>query len=341
MAVNSTLAASFSTKFRTDVQAVSDRITNTASSYSQAHKEELISGVSKLRKDLIDATPYLPTYDQRQSELAIKEVERKLEEKLQGGSSASGKARAGAKFSFKKPPPSTTPSPIPPVLEATTTSPSLATQVAEPSAAQSSQIRLGFSNRTKEYLTVHELLKDLPNSIEADSRPEVTLTSLSECVVDLATDSHLLNGSIGALHVTGLKQCVVLVAPVQGSALLHECQESVLAIACHQFRIHTSTRVDVYLHVTSTPILEKCTAMRFAPYNLPAGADLDSEKNRFAEVQDFLWIRSAPSPNWSIMPQEDQLKADAWSDAASNQRLDSTLAKFLQPKSFDPSMNRD
>ncbi|CAG7848984.1 SubName: Full=Uncharacterized protein {ECO:0000313/EMBL:CCA67402.1} [Serendipita indica DSM 11827] len=322
MAVNSTLAASFSTKFRTDVQAVSDRITNTASSYSQAHKEELISGVSKLRKDLIDATPYLPTYDQRQSELAIKEVERKLEEKLQGGSSASGKARAGAKFSFKKPPPSTTPSPIPPVLEATTTSPSLATQVAEPSAAQSSQIRLGFSN-------------------QADSRPEVTLTSLSECVVDLATDSHLLNGSIGALHVTGLKQCVVLVAPVQGSALLHECQESVLAIACHQFRIHTSTRVDVYLHVTSTPILEKCTAMRFAPYNLPAGADLDSEKNRFAEVQDFLWIRSAPSPNWSIMPQEDQLKADAWSDAASAQRLDSTLAKFLQPKSFDPSMNRD
>jgi hypothetical protein len=32
--------------------------------------------------------------------------------------------------------------------------------------------------------------------------------------------------------------------------------------------MHNSNSVDVYLHVTSTPIIERCTVVRFAPYTL-------------------------------------------------------------------------
>lgn len=32
-------------------------------------REELMTAVAKLRRELVEATPYLPSYDQRQSEL--------------------------------------------------------------------------------------------------------------------------------------------------------------------------------------------------------------------------------------------------------------------------------
>lgn len=50
--------------------ALSERIVSAASSRDkQAEKESFLSAISKIRKDLIDANPYLPTYDQRTSEL--------------------------------------------------------------------------------------------------------------------------------------------------------------------------------------------------------------------------------------------------------------------------------
>jgi hypothetical protein len=49
--------------------ALSERIVSASSLDKQAEKESFLSAISKLRKDLIDANPYLPTYDQRTSEL--------------------------------------------------------------------------------------------------------------------------------------------------------------------------------------------------------------------------------------------------------------------------------
>jgi hypothetical protein len=50
---------------------LSQRITDISANNGQkdASREELMASLAKLRKELIDATPFLPSYDQRQSEL--------------------------------------------------------------------------------------------------------------------------------------------------------------------------------------------------------------------------------------------------------------------------------
>ena len=77
--------------------------------------------------------------------------------------------------------------------------------------------------------------------------------------------------------------------------------------------MHTSTNMDIYLHVTSEPIIEDCTDMRFASYPyqevLPAdqlhslfvAAGLGPEKNLFDHVKDFNWLRQQQSPNWRLL----------------------------------------
>lgn len=75
--------------------------------------------------------------------------------------------------------------------------------------------------------------------------------------------------------------------------------------------MHTSNNMDIYLHVTSEPIIEDCTDMRFAPYGqvLPSEqldrlfeiAQLDKTKNFYDNVKDFNWLRQQQSPNWRVL----------------------------------------
>ena len=79
-------------------------------------------------------------------------------------------------------------------------------------------------------------------------------------------------------------------------------------LASHQVRIHAARGCDFYLRVRSNPIIEDCTRLGFAPCpaDLPlapehlAAARLAEDTGLWAEVQDFLWLRSTPSPNWSV-----------------------------------------
>jgi hypothetical protein len=53
------------------LSALSQRIADftTSSGNRDLAREELMTAVARLRKELVEATPYLPSYDQRQSEL--------------------------------------------------------------------------------------------------------------------------------------------------------------------------------------------------------------------------------------------------------------------------------
>ncbi|KAF8936013.1 tubulin binding cofactor C-domain-containing protein [Dissophora ornata] len=137
---------------------------------------------------------------------------------------------------------------------------------------------------------------------------DVALTNLTDCTISLMHDIPL-----GAIHIKNLKRCILVIPPVSGSILLHDCEGCVLIGACHQSRMHTSTNMDIYLHVTSEPIIEDCTDMRFAPYPyqdlLPADrlnrlfavAQLSPEVNYYDRVKDFNWLRQQKSPNWRLL----------------------------------------
>ena len=85
-----------------------------------------------------------------------------------------------------------------------------------------------------------------------------------------------------------------------------------LYLGGRQLRVHTSKRVDMYVHASSHPLLEHCTALRLAPYPpLPdrlSGAyeqvGLDASHNQWHLVDDFDWLRASHSPNWAELPPE-------------------------------------
>jgi len=39
----------------------------------------------------------------------------------------------------------------------------------------------------------------------------------------------------------------------------------------------------------------------------------DPKENQWDQIQDFKWLKSQPSPNWSILPAEDIVPDGVWS----------------------------
>ncbi|KAI8214049.1 hypothetical protein K4K54_001230, partial [Colletotrichum sp. SAR 10_86] len=38
----------------------------------------------------------------------------------------------------------------------------------------------------------------------------------------------------------------------------------------------------------------------------------DPVKNQWDQVDDFKWLKSEPSPNWSVLPEEERLADEIW-----------------------------
>lgn len=136
----------------------------------------------------------------------------------------------------------------------------------------------------------------------------LTLTRLTHCTV-------VVGGVAASLHASSLDGCVVHVA------------------AAAQVRLHGCVDSDFHLAVRAPPVIEGCTRLRFAaadldfpgrpavvaavtpPPPLPpppgdevaAAAMAAAPRNRWAEVQDFDWLRGGPSPNWEALVSPSQL----------------------------------
>lgn len=162
----------------------------------------------------------------------------------------------------------------------------------EPSSSQASI--LSFSSRTNEILTV-----DLSDVCARD----VTLSDLAYCVVNLIAPSKL---TISAVHAQNLRNVVLLLPMIQSSIMLHDLDNCVVVVGCHQFRMHTSRTVDVYLSIPSHPVIENCSGIRIAGYPPALQREIQVAESRHASVQDFSHIKATPSPNWTLLP-EDQL----------------------------------
>ena len=48
------------------------------------------------------------------------------------------------------------------------------------------------------------------------------------------------------------------------SVLVRECRQCVVVVACQQFRASSSEQIDLFLCCSSRPVIESCSAMRFA-----------------------------------------------------------------------------
>ncbi|PPQ96074.1 hypothetical protein CVT26_004706 [Gymnopilus dilepis] len=250
--------------------------------------------LAKATKALADATGSLPTYDQKQYEGQLKSFEKAIES-LRTSSSAK------PKFAFKRKP--QTPAPG---TSASSSSPALVKDPSPPphsstSTPISSNVTLSshrHKNLTRADLQGHPLQTDL------------SLSDLDNCVVNLLPSKESSDRgelTISALHARNLTNCVIILPIIQGSALLHDLTRCIIVLGCHQFRMHSSERIDVLLYISSNPIIEDCRNIRFTKYpnsflRAPAG---DFKGQLPLTVQDFSHIRPTPSPNFSIMNDAD------------------------------------
>lgn len=93
-----------------------------------------------------------------------------------------------------------------------------------------------------------------------------------------------------------------------------------LVISCHQFRLHDSSDLDVYLRCGSRPIIERCSNIRVSriPQILKSIIFKDGEgegegEDKWNQIDDFNWLKEGrPSPNWRTSKDEEKITDGQW-----------------------------
>ncbi|KAF7366688.1 Tubulin-folding cofactor C [Mycena sanguinolenta] len=322
-----TFSQSFSAQFQASRAELESRVDLAKSTKVTADVLQTLSlDLATLTKTLSDATGSLPSYDQRQYELQLKGLQKSLEDLRT--------LIPKSKFAFKRKvpvPSSEAPSsPDPPVIAETTSE-------SQPGSAPTVSTNLTLSSHSNQYLT----MASLPCTAQTS---DLAISDLDKCIVNLLPDAEDADSGlkISALHIRNLTDTVLLLPAIQGSVLLHDLRRCVVVVGCHQvwfldnriipklktrqFRMHTSTHVDVYLSIHSTPIIEHCSQIRFASYPTALRTSEDTSPHVLS-VQDFSHIKSTPSPNWSMLAPENQVSK--WPIRRTPQEVEDLLDALL------------
>ncbi|KAF8802360.1 TBCC-domain-containing protein [Phlegmacium glaucopus] len=290
-----TFSHSFTPQFqalRSDLESRID-VAKALDSPSQELIQELSVLLAKITKSLADATGSIPSYDQKQYEIQLKGLEEAVE-------TLRASKVPKAKFAFKrKPQPPSQVSHLTPAISKESSISSLSP------ACPTTSSNLTLSQQTHAYLTMSSLPTRLQQS-------DLSLSDLNDCIVNLLpTASAGSSLKISALHARNLKTCVVLLPSIDGSALLENISGCIIVLGCHQFRMHSSTRVDVFLSVSSNPIIETCKQIRFSQYPSNFIIPNPTPLAPFS-VQDFSHIRASSSPHFLMMSDEDRDTIVQW-----------------------------
>ncbi|CAG8577255.1 14233_t:CDS:2 [Dentiscutata erythropus] len=271
--------------------------------------EGLLQRISELEKKTTDASRFLPPYDQRQSILQVRALIEDLNTKK-------AELTPKSKFSFKsrKATGSTEKSMtaesnkiINNNLEVIT--PNNEIVPITTSLNQNFQT-VTLNNRQNCYISVNSYLTNLEEP--GEKVMDFQISNLDHCIVNLVSS----NVTIGAIHIKRLKDTIIMASPVRSSILIYDCERCVFLIGCHQFRMHTSRQMTIYLHTTSHPIIEDCNNILFAPYtlsipslgNMFEAAKLDPINNKYDKVEDFNWLKQQASPNWQTISENKILR---------------------------------
>ncbi|XP_077194105.1 tubulin-specific chaperone C [Paroedura picta] len=248
-----------------------------------ARLEEAAERLQGLQRLLTDSVRFLAPYEVRQAQATLARLQGALSERrLQ--------VQPKKRFAFRARKKEAAAAPEPPAQP----------QVASPATFPPADPECGFSR-----LEGQELQLGRAELLQRD----VILSHLTSCRVQL-------RGNPNTLLMRGCRDCTVLCGPVSTSALVEDCRGCLLALACQQLRTHHATQSSFYVRVTSRAMLEDCSAVRFAPYtwSYPGietdfeTSGLDRSRDNWRLVDDFNWLaRDQPSPNWSVIPEEERV----------------------------------
>lgn len=250
--------------------------------------EEATTRTTQLQKFLNDSMLFLTQYELRKAQAALQKLQGSLvdsREEFLPKKKFAFKART--KASDKAAPP----------VEPAIPRPDAGSTVVDGAAVVPEQC--GFSHKSDDSITMNA---------DDIQKQDVLLTHLTNCKV------HLF-GSPSTLHLKHIDGCEILCGPVSSSVFIDHCRNSTLAFPCQQLRTHNTMDTQIYLHVTSRPIIEDCIRVAFAPFtwSYPTLEEdftisgLERGRNNWNQVDDFNWLAPRePSPNWTVIPDEDR-----------------------------------
>jgi len=164
-----------------------------------------------------------------------------------------------------------------------------------------------------------------------------SISNMERCIIDLSipTSTNQSSSSNGesasksspfaGLTLKNLTNCVVIAGRVDGAAHITDLKNCIVVVSARQVRIHNSENTDVYLWCGSRPIIEGCSGMRFSELpdcytkilQSPPSSEISTStppQSQWNQIDDFKWLKSEPSPNWSILPPPDRLLDSIWTD---------------------------
>lgn len=102
-----------------------------------------------------------------------------------------------------------------------------------------STTHITLASYTRRYLTIASL--PLPGDPSQPSTArDLAISDLDGCVVDLLPREPALGGKVmefGALHIRNIRNSVLLLPRISGSALLHDMERCVVVVGSHQVRL--------------------------------------------------------------------------------------------------------
>ncbi|CDS13176.1 hypothetical protein LRAMOSA05354 [Lichtheimia ramosa] len=262
-------------EFKAERQSIEDQIQQLGTKPKNDLPEcfdSILKRINQLEKLLTQALDFVPSYDERQYLEQLKALSASLE-------SAKANLTPKAKFSFKSRKSKKESCNNPSVQHNNKPTETLLDTTALPT--QKDNV-LSFKDKTDTVIQVENPTTTAVN---------VLLSKLTRCVVLLR------NLNISSLHVEDLKECLVVCGMIQGSVLIYGISSSVVAVGCHQFRMHNAQGVDVIYNVSSRPIIEDSSNIRVTEYS----AISVETRNYFDNVDDFNWLKKQASPNWKVM----------------------------------------
>lgn len=224
---------------------------------------EEISELSELCKSRLH---FLPQYDQKVYSEQLQKLADKVEAKT---------VKSKPKFSFKKRP---------------------AKSSSQKDETSSTGTTLNRDDETTPTQTSTPMFIDMRDSYctsAHDTPANLHISNLQHCLVKL-TDV-----TFSTAQIDDLKNCVILINNVEGPIHITNAQDCYFAVACHQLRIHKSNKVTMAVSCRSKrPIMEASTDMKFSTF--PDQLNIQNvELFEWDTVDDFDWLKSTPSENWS------------------------------------------
>jgi hypothetical protein len=111
----------------------------------------------------------------------------------------------------------------------------------------------------------------------------------------------VLSNDYSTAKLDDITGSIIFIPSIKGPIYITNAIDTVFIVISHQFRIHTSKNLNIYVSC-KRPVIEKCSGLRFAQFPTELSAIFSTENLvQWKNVDDFNWIRKTKSINWSVL----------------------------------------